>query len=169
MSGAGRDPDRIEFRNRLKGYTVAGIVLLALGSFFLAAVFFHTVFEGLSARYWLLAAIPALGAGLLTWRWGAVIDRRAGIVTKWWGFLVPLFKRAHAIYEFEAATVTHEQRSVPDSQGGLDTYVVKLVKRNGATVAIAECPYLYELARRQAEKLGQFLDLPVRNEAGGAP
>ncbi len=108
--------------------------------------------------------ISALVGGVLVFgRTGTVLDRRARIVTSWWGLLVPFKKTTRSLNDFQAVTVSHEIRQSKNS-----TYSVYPVRLEGDTDKLnIEEPRDYQQARCRAEEIAKFIGFGIVDRSSG--
>jgi len=123
---------------------------------------------GHTDRYVLLAAgaiFASVGSALVFGRRGLRLDKREGIVTEWWGLLVPFNRKEMPLAAFRTVSIGRELRS-----GRSSTYEVYPVSLTGDQSAVVlEEPQDYAEARRTAECVAGFLGLDLVDASAGRP
>jgi len=106
----------------------------------------------------------AAGLGTMGGRGGCTIDRRRGLISQWWGVWVPWQKTVCSLRVFTELTLKKEQRETSDA-----SYVAYVVRLEGASqqLELREARS-YEQARVLAERLAQFIDLPLFDYSSGS-
>jgi hypothetical protein len=107
----------------------------------------------------------AVGAALAFGRAGIRVDTRRGTLTEWWGLLVPFSRTKHRLSVFKHVGLTRERRRSRNSS--YTVYPVRLYGENDVTVSFGE-PRDYLEARRGAEKIAEFIRLPVSDSTSGS-
>ena len=98
-------------------------------------------------------------------RAGTVFDKTSGIATKWWGILwFPLWSKTFQLTDVRCVAVSHERRKNKNSS--YSVYPVRLRGNSGDVLHLTEPRDDLE-ARRLAEEIAQFLNLPVRDSSLG--
>lgn len=105
-----------------------------------------------------------VGTGLVFGRSGMTIDRSRRTVDRWWGLVGVPFKREQTrLDDVDAVTVTREIR-----RGDKRSYTVYPVRLSGAVTSInIDEPQDPAKARAAAEKLAEFLQMPIRDSSTG--
>ena len=115
--------------------------------------------------FFLLFGLPfaAVGAVLVFGRSGVIVDRELGLVTKWWGLLVPMKRQQYYLGSFDKIKITcdHGDSDSPT------TYPVRLISRIEGTKVEIDKPTEYPKARQLAEQLASLLHKPVEDASKG--
>ena len=105
----------------------------------------------------------AAGLGTIGGRAGCTIDRRRRLIIHWWGVWVPWKRTVCSLRSFTELTLKKELREVSDS-----SYVAYVVRLEGTSQQIAlRAARSYEKARALAERMSQFIDLPLFDSSSG--
>ncbi len=110
-------------------------------------------------------AFTAAGLSLMFGRKGLTIDRRLGMVERWWGLLVPMRIKRYHLHELESVRLSYDSGD-SDSSG---TYPVRLVRRFSDETLPVRQPADYQKARQLAEEIAAFLGIPLEDVSAGAP
>ncbi|HEY7490285.1 MAG TPA: hypothetical protein VIH59_04160 [Candidatus Tectomicrobia bacterium] len=104
------------------------------------------------------------GLGTMGGRAGCTIDRRRCFIMQWWGIWVPWQRTVCSLGLFTELTLKKEQRETSDS-----SYVAYVVRLEGTSqqIELREARS-YEQARALAERMAQFIDLPLSDYSSGA-
>jgi len=119
------DPDILEFKNERK--PMVGLLLSVMGLAALVVPRFASGFEDFPVWAQLLTGVVCLIPGL----WMLVglsihrFDRRRGIVTSAWGFLVPFKKSDRPISDFRTVVICKERETESRKQGTTSTTTVQ--------------------------------------------
>jgi hypothetical protein len=167
-----RSPEVLESRSG------GGCLVLFGLPFFLAGLFLlqipiglipMTMEDGSATPWWMDSICSVMGLvfvvvslGLMLGRKGVVIDRRRQTVVHWRG-LWPYFKQT----EYQFTELTGVSLSYDGSGDGPATYPVRLTGRDRLHAISILDPADYHEARRSAERLARFLELPLADVTTG--
>ena len=165
----GSDPDIFEDKSGGGCLAVFGLPFLLAGLFVMQIPFGFLPFEGEESGppgfVLVLFGAPfvLVGGGLMFGRSGITIDRRRGILTKWWGLVVPM-KRTEALLDtFDRVRLSYH---AGDSDSAA-TFPVDLIPRDATKPLPVRRPTDYAEARRLAEGLAKFLIRPLEDLSTG--
>ncbi len=161
------DPDVLEKREGGGCLVVFGIPFFLAGLFILQIPLgFLPVQSDLRAWDWLFALLfgvpfTAVGAVLMFGRSGLAIDRRRGEMVRWWGFLVPMRRKARPLPEFRLVRLENDADS--ESSG----YTVRLAADGPGESPVLGSRGEYLEAHQLAEALAKFLNRPLEDVTTG--
>ena len=163
------DPDVYEHRSGGGCIMIFGLPFLLAGLFVMAIPFLPDAMRKGSPPPWFFA-IPfgglfaTVGAALVFGRGGVIIDRRTGLVTKWWGLLVPFSRTHRPLSEFDQVTISREVRRSKNST--YTVYPVRLAGSEGKPIKFEE-PRTQATARKTAEELAKFVNVKLVDRSMG--
>ena len=112
------------------------------------------------------AVFLLLGAVLCFGRSGLIIDRRRGTLVRWSGLLVPMKKSTQLLAYYDRITLRSELRRGEHRM--YRAYPILLAGTRGAPEAILFTdPADYAHARKTAERISRFLQLPLVDTTSG--
>jgi hypothetical protein len=123
---------------------------------------------------WVALAAIMIGGIVAGGRWGRTFDRRHGTYTRWWGLFVPLRRKQQPL---EACSAVHLEKSITETGGGSGDassrgyyvcYPVTLIRASApADRLCVDRDRKYFRARKTAEAIARFLDVPLRDTSSG--
>jgi len=154
--------DVLEYRLGGGCVAVAGVPFLACG----VAIVFCPLWSEVPWVPGLIfgGMLALMGGALVFGRKGVVIDRAQGVVTAWWGLLVPFRRRQHPLSEFHRVTVRREVRG--SQKHRRTVFPVRLVGSGEARVEV-DARGLPDAARRLGEDVAKFAQLPLSDSSLG--
>jgi len=177
-TGFSRSPDVWERKSGGGGLIIFGLIFLAIGIFLLVETFGLTASKGDGTPWYFgipLGSICAfVGALAILGRSGIIIDRRNGVLTQWRRLLGPLSRTSRTereLSEFDRVTVTRKVTR-QQSKGSSQTFIVFPVKLEGTgdpiDINVHNVRQGDELAaRKEAEELAAFLNIPLSDTTSG--
>lgn len=171
------DPDVLELRGGGGVRTLIGAILVLAAAGWIAAPFvvrFERISLGYGLSLWLALAMIPVGGIVACGRWGRTFDRRQSRYTWWWGLLIPLIRRRRTLDAYSAVRL---EKSVVETSGGSGDassrghyvcYPVTLVSAGEPRDNLCvERNRRYFRARRTAEAVARFLELPLHDSSSG--
>jgi hypothetical protein len=162
------DPDVIRVRNGGGCLSIFGLPFLLAGILMVQAPFglVPIKFEGdMNPAFVVLFGTPffLVGAALVFGRSGVTIDRRAGVIRRWWRLIVPIKSVDMPIYQAEKVTFSFD----PGDSESPSSYSVQIVLKDaGKPVPVFRCPAFGD-AQRLADRLSAMLDKPLEDTVSG--
>jgi hypothetical protein len=156
---ATRHAHQLAYRQRFSvGVRMFGCLLLLAGSIVLAATIAKARQRSTSETPWLTVSIGLVlavcGAVLLCGERGKRIDRQYKTVTRWWGIVIPLWRRTRDLQPFQALVVeSREEASVP-------RWRVSLFGAPAERLELFDLPS-HEVAQAVAQQVAAFLSLTI--------
>jgi len=161
------DPDILKMKRGSGCLSVSGLPFLLAGLFVLQIPSGFIPVE-IEEGPIILALIMPLGlvftiagAALVFVRNGITVNRRSRTITQWWGLFVPMKRTEYRLDAFECVCL---DLHAGDRDSG-DVCVINLIGSGHSAPFYIPSPDDYESARRTAEQLSHFLDIPLKNIA----
>lgn len=160
--------DRIEVVRSNGWASLWGLLFLIPGLFCMVAPFLPVLSNqtgitwstvGWSA-FGLAFVIP--GALMTLGRQGVVVDRKTQAVCRWWGLPFPLWQKRHSIQNVKHVSLQQETSSGEDAT---TEFPIRLIQPGGPIPFFAY--ESYHQARVQAERLADYLELPLHDHSTG--
>ncbi|MCW8130525.1 MAG: hypothetical protein KIS92_09270 [Planctomycetota bacterium] len=104
----------------------------------------------------------AIGGGIVFYRSGITLDKRAGTITDWWGLPFPLSRKESKLEQAREVTIKAETRRSKNS-----SYTVYVVRLEGVDMQLKFDEHrAYETSRNLAERVAKFANVRIHDYSG---
>lgn len=163
------DPDVLELR--LSRF----VQILGIAFFLLMGAFFVSISWGwitpdvsLSPKWFGVFGVLCISIAVVAMflREGIAINRREGVVIRWWGILSPMIRRTHDLASFDRVIINRELRSSGSGAGAHHVYFPVRLEGEGRPVTLDRWNANPSMARKLAEEVAAFLDYKLVDRSG---